>query len=85
MSSEVQKYIEKALDKNKNLFNAEVISFPKDKKIDNFKKVENNERKLWKLYDKSNSDEDGDQLKAVIGICFMLSVLIIVGLYSNLA
>jgi len=85
MSSEVQKYIEKALDKNKNLFNAEVISFPKDKKLDNLKKVEDDERKLWKLYDKSNSNEDGDQLKTVIGICFMLSVLIVVGLYSNLA
>ena len=32
MSSEVHKYIKEALDKNKNLLNAEVIDFPQDKK-----------------------------------------------------
>ena len=30
MSSEVHKYIEEALEKNQNLFDAEVINFPKD-------------------------------------------------------
>ena len=34
MSSEVHKYIEEALNKNKNLFNAQVLDFPNDKTID---------------------------------------------------
>ena len=37
MSSEIHKYVEEALEKNQNLFDAEVINFPKDKKIDNTK------------------------------------------------
>ena len=32
MSSEVHKYIEKALEKNQNLFDTELINFPKNKK-----------------------------------------------------
>jgi hypothetical protein len=32
MSSEVHKYIEKALEKNQNLFDAEVINFPSENK-----------------------------------------------------
>ena len=31
MSLKIQKYMETSLEKNKNLFNAEVISFPKEK------------------------------------------------------
>jgi hypothetical protein len=81
MSSEVHKYIEEALDKKESLFNAAVIDFPKDIKIENF---EEKNFKSWKLYDKSNAKEDGDQLRAVLGICFMFSVLILMGLYSNL-
>ena len=81
MSSEVHKYIEEALDKKESLFNAEVIDFPKDIKTENF---EEKNFKSWKLYDKSNAKEDGDQLRAVLGICFMFSVLILMGLYSNL-
>ena len=84
MSSEVHKYIEESLEKNKNLFNAELINFPNEKKIRTSKNSKLNENKTWKLYDKSNSNEDGDQLRAVIGICSMLSALIIMGLYSNL-
>ena len=84
MSSEIHKYIETALDKREDLFNAKVIDFPKDKKIviskDSKKKLNN----TWKLYDSLNAKEDDDQLKAVIGICFMLGALIIMGLYSNL-
>ena len=30
MSSELHKYIEKAIDKKKNLLNAEIINFPND-------------------------------------------------------
>ncbi len=84
MSSEVHKYIEESLEKNKNLFNAELIDFPRDKKIKVPKNLSFDENKTWKLYDKSNINEDGDQLRAVIGICLMFSALIIMGLYSSL-
>jgi hypothetical protein len=80
MSSEVHKYIEEALNKNENLLNAELINFPKGKQI---KKVENlkvNSINFWKINDETNDD----QLKAVIGLCFMFGALIIMGLYSNL-
>ena len=75
MSSEVQKYIETALDAKKDLFEAEVIDFPKNRKLDDFN--------FWQLYNKSDVKEDGDQLKAVTGICFIFSILVILGLYSN--
>ena len=75
MSSEVQKYIEIALEKKKNLFKAEVINFPNNKKL--------NDLSVWQLYNKSDLKEDGDQLKAVIGICFIFSTLTILGVYSN--
>ena len=80
MSSEVHKYIEEALDKKKNLFNAEVINFPNDKKIDNennLKMMANNN--VWKISDNNNVD----QLRAVTGICLMFVTLILIGLYSN--
>ena len=79
MTLEVHKYIEERLEKNENLFNAEVINFPKEQKLNNAKisKVQAND--YWKISDKSNDD----QLKAVIGICFMLVTLVIIGLYSN--
>ena len=32
MSSEIHKHVEKSLEKNINLFNAEVINFPLEKK-----------------------------------------------------
>ena len=82
MSLKIQKYIETSLDNKESLYNAEVINFPAEKKANNNKVLKNNY--TWKLYDKTNLEEDGDQLKAVIGICFMLSVLVLVGLYSNL-
>ena len=44
MSSEVQKYIEIALEKKKNLFKAKVISFPNNKKL--------NDISVWQLYNK---------------------------------
>tara|TARA_B100001057_G_C22139374_1_gene677599 strand:- start:88 stop:321 length:234 start_codon:yes stop_codon:yes gene_type:complete len=74
MSSEVHKYIETALDSKKNLFEANVIDFPKNRKIENFDS--------WQLDNKSNILDDADQLKAVTGICFIFSTLIILGLYS---
>ncbi len=80
MSSEVHKYIEDALDKKKNLFNARVISFPNDKTISEDEDLKTGNDTIWKISDKSNYD----QLKAVIGICFMFGTLLVIGLYSNL-
>ena len=80
MSSEVHKYIEKALEKNQNLFDAEVINFPKDKKIQTIKALKTDVDSFWKISDETNYD----QLKAVIGLCFMFGTLIVIGLYSNL-
>ena len=79
MSSEVHKYIEDRLEKNANLFNAEVINFPNDAKMDNVKISKAKIDKFWKINDISNND----QLKAVVGICFMFGALIVMGLYSN--
>ena len=79
MSSEIHKYIGDALEKNKNLFNAEVINFPNDKKISDNKNFDTKNENFWKISDKSNRD----QLKAVIGVCFMFGSLIVMGLYSN--
>ena len=81
MSSEVHKYIEEALNKNKNLFNARVINFPKDKSINESEDIKTKNNIIWKISDKSNDD----QLKAVIGICFMIGILLVMGLYSNLS
>ena len=81
MSSEVHKYIEEALNKNKNLFNARVINFPSDKSIDESEDIKTKNNNFWKISDKSNDD----QLKAVVGICFMIGILLVMGLYSNLS
>ena len=75
MSSEVHKYIENALNSKTKLLKAEIINFPQQKETNNFK--------IWKLYDKLNDNEDKDQLKTVIGICFVFSTLTILGFYSN--
>ena len=80
MSSEVHKYIEEALDKKENLFNARVINFPNEVKIDTSNNSKIKDNNFWRISDKSN----GDQLKAVIGICFMFGTLIMMALYSTL-
>ena len=80
MSSELHKYIETAIEKKKNLFDADVLNFPKNKKIDNSQKFGFNVETHWNINDNANND----QLKAVTGICFMLGVLLLVGLFSNL-
>ena len=80
MSSEIHKHIEDRLEKKENLFNAEVINFPNDAKVNNIKISEVKIDKFWKISDISNND----QLKAVVGICFMFGALIVMGLYSNL-
>ena len=80
MSSEIHKYIETSLEKKQNLFNASVINFPSDKKLNKTDIFNINTVNFWNIGDESNKD----QLKAVTGICFMLGVLTIIGLYSNL-
>ena len=79
MSSEVHKYIKDRLEKNTNLFNAEVINFPNDTKMNDVKISKVKIDSFWKISDISNND----QLKAVVGICFMFGVLILMGLYSS--
>ena len=83
MSSEVHKYIEENSKKNQNLFSSEIINFSSEKKINSSKDLVVDNSETWQLYDKTNEKEDGDQLKAVLGICFMFSALIVMGLYSN--
>ena len=80
MSSELHKYIETAIEKKQNLFNADVLSFPKNKKINNYQNLRFNNKTHWNINDNANND----QLKAVTGICFMLGVLLLIGLFSNL-
>ena len=80
MSSEVHRYIEKALEKNQNLFDAELINFPKNKKPQEIKAFKTDINSFWKISDGINDD----QLKAVIGLCFMFGALIVIGLYSSL-
>ena len=78
MSSEVHKYTGKILKKNENHFNAEVLNFPNNTKVNDAKTLEIKIDNFWKISDKSNND----QLKAVIGICFMLGSLTVMGIYS---
>ena len=80
MSSEIRKYTKSTFEKESNLFTAEVLNFPNDKKSNITKDIEINIINFWKISDKSNED----QLKAVIGICLMFGVLTLMGLYSNL-
>ena len=84
MSSEVHKYIETALKNREDLLKAEVINFPYENNQTNSNSMDVNNFKFWKLYDKSNENEDGDQLRAVVGICFMFVTLGLIGLYSSL-
>ena len=80
MSSELHKYIETAIDKRQKLLNAEVLNFPSEKRLNETKNFTVDTYKFWKINDESN----GDQLKAVTGICLMFGALIVMGLYSNL-
>ena len=79
MTVEVHKLKETSLEREKNLFNAEVISFPSEPKTEE-EKLKLNTSGIWDINDKSNDD----QLKAVTVICIMFGALIIMGLYSNL-
>ena len=79
MSSELHKHIENAIDKKKNLFNAEVLDFPKDKKQNTSKKFESNKNSYWNIKDNSNSD----QQKAITGICLIFGFLLVIGFIAN--
>ncbi len=79
MSSELYKYIETSIDKRENLLKAKVLEFPNEINLNNTKILKNNNNH-WRIDDKSNID----QLKTVTGICFILGILTIAGLYSNL-
>ena len=80
MSSELHKYIDKAIDKKENLLNAKIINFPNEKDLNNTLDFKIKNFDHWKISDDSNID----QYKAVTGICFMIGILTILGLYSNL-
>ena len=80
MSSELHKYIETAINKKQKILNAEVLNFPSEKRLNETKNFTVDTYKFWKINDESN----GDQLKAVTGICLMFGALIVMGLYSNL-
>ena len=80
MSSEVHKYVETALKKRERILSAKVLNFPNEENKLDFKDFENKSYDFWKISDKSNID----QLKAVTGICFMIGIFIIAGLYSGL-
>ena len=80
MSSELHKYLEKAIDKKENLLNAKIINFPNEKDLNNTLDFKIKSFDHWKISDDSNID----QYKAVTGICFMIGILTILGLYSNL-
>ena len=83
MSLNIQNYEEVVLEKKEKLYEAKVLEFPKEEIINRSSKLKINDLEMWKLYDKSNVNEDGDQLRAVIGICFMFTMLVLIGLYSN--
>ena len=84
MSSEIRQYIIEDASKKSEIFSAQLLKLPNKKKF--LKSKTNNLDKCayWKLYDKTNIDEDGDQLKAVTGICLVLGVFSFIGLYSSL-
>ena len=84
MSSEVHQYIIEDTSKNSEIFSAQLLKLPIKKKTLISKTTNLDKCAYWKLYDKTNIHEDGDQLKAVTGICLVLGVFSFIGLYSSL-
>ena len=80
MSSELQKILDLPIEENRNLSNGRVLSFPNEQKTNKHEKIVTTTGSFWKINDKSNED----QLRAVVGVCYMLGALILIGLYSNL-
>ena len=84
MSSEVRQYIIEDASKKSEIFSAQLLKLPIKKKNLKSKTTHLDKCAYWKLYDKTNIHEDGDQLKAVTGICLVLGVFSAIGLYSSL-
>ena len=84
MSSEIRQYITENASKKSEIFSAQLLKLPIKKKILKSKNANLDKCAYWKLYDKTNIHEDGDQLKAVTGICLVLGVFSFIGLYSSL-
>ena len=84
MSSEVRQYIIEDASKKSEIFSAQLLNLPIKKKFLKSKTTNLDKCAYWKLYDKTNIHEDGDQLKAVTGICLVLGVFSFIGLYSSL-
>ena len=84
MSSEVRKYIIEDASKKSEIFSAQLLKLPIKKKILTSEISNLDKCAYWKLYDKTNIHEDGDQLKAVRGISLVLGVFSFIGLYSSL-
>ena len=84
MSSELRQYIIEDAPKKSEIFSAQLLKLPTQKKIAKSKTTNLDKCAYWKLYDKTNIHEDGDQLKAVTGICLVLGVFSVIGLYSSL-
>ena len=83
MSSEVRQYIIEDASKKSEIFSAQLLKLPIKKKILKSKTTNLDKCTYWKLYDKTNIHEDGDQLKAVTGVCLIVSVFSLIGLYST--
>ena len=59
------------------------IDYYIEKSLDKFSNAAT-DKGYWKLQDKENPDDDGDQIKTVFGICFTFFTLLILGSYSCL-
>ena len=66
MSSEVRQYIIEDASKKSEIFSAQPLKLPIKKKILKSKSTNRDKCAYWKLYDKTNIHEDGDQLKACL-------------------
>ena len=84
MSSEVRQYIIEDAYKKSEIFSAQLLKLPLKKKISKSKTINLDKCAYWKLYDKTNIHEDGDQLRAVTGVCLVMGVFSFIGLYSTL-
>ena len=84
MSSEVRKYIIEDASNKSEIFSAQLLKLPIKKKILKSNTTNLDKCAYWKLYDKTNIHEDGDQLRAITGICLVLGVFSFIGLYSSL-
>ena len=64
--------------------NGSEISSYIEKSLNNFSTTKINNEGYWRLYNRDNPNEDGDQVKAVSGICFTFATLFVLGTYSCL-